>query len=192
MTTTPSYLRESIKVLADILVYEMSLESGQIMLAYQKWDIPPDNELYFALRCMGPGKVIANVNEVVPNGDGLDEVQSMTIRDLIQLDMMSFSDQARVRKEEVIMALGSIYAQQLEDQYFVQIARNVGDPVDAGKLEGQKYLNRFVYTIPVTSVHTKIKSAPFFASLGASFITEGVATPITFDPTQTPNPAEGI
>lgn len=156
--------REPIKVVADILQKEMEIPDGQIMLGYQKWDIPTDPGLYVALVYIG-GKAIGNNNYFTSSGDEPAqqiEHQEVAMRHVVQIDLLSFDASARIRKEEVLMALRSIYSQQQQEKYAMSIARIPSDLVDASSLEETKMLNRFTLTVPVTALHTKTKAAPYY------------------------------
>lgn len=156
--------REPIKVIADILQTEMQIPEGQIMLGYEKWDIPPNPDLYIALTYVG-GKAIGNSNYFTSVGNlpGQQiEHQEVAMRHVVQIDLLSFGPEARIRKEEVLMALRSIYSQQQQEKYLMSIARVPSDFVDASTLEETKMLNRFTLTVPITALHTKTKAAPYY------------------------------
>jgi hypothetical protein len=153
---------EPILVVADILKSEMGLEDGQVMLAYEKFDIDPDGGLYIALSYLGPGQVIGSVNRAVPTADGMDEQQSAAILHTIQIDLMSFDSSARLRHPEVALAIGSIYAEQQMEANNLQIARQPTPFIDASSAEPTKILNRFVTDVRVSALWSKTKAAPYY------------------------------
>jgi hypothetical protein len=165
MTTPTTIAREPIKVIADLLVSEMGLTAGQIMLSGQKWNIPKDNELYIALFYL-PSKPIGSNNYSEPTPSGMNEIQEMAVRHMIQIDIMSFGEnadsKARARKEEVLMALRSQKAQDLMGTYHMGIARIASEMVPTASLEETKYLDRYTTTIAVTALHRKVKSAAYY------------------------------
>lgn len=159
MTAIATIEREPIKVISDILQQELGLSDGQVMLGYGKWDIPPTPGLYVALVYIG-GKAIGSNNYFV--GADNTEHQEIAMRHLIQIDILSFNADARARKEEILMALRSIYSQQQQDKYAFSIARIPSEFVDASTLEETKMLNRFTLTVAVAALHTKVKAAPYY------------------------------
>lgn len=162
--TTALVTREPIKVIADILLSELELTTDQIILDYQKFNIPNTPGLFIALDYIG-GKAIGNNNYADDAGsDGMVETQQVAMNHLIQIDIMSFDSSARTRKEEVIMALRSIFSQQAQDANDMQIARMPGEFQNASSLEETKILNRFTMTIVTKSVYTKTKSASYYDS----------------------------
>lgn len=151
-------LREPVKVIGDVLQAELGLDVGQIMLTNQKWNIPQSAGLYIAISYVS-GKAIANKNDAVSiDGGGMTEQQSVVMHYLIQIDAMSFDNSARIRKEEIIMALRSIAAQVAMEVNNLQIARVPGEFYDASSLEETARLNRFTMTIAVTALRTKEKA----------------------------------
>lgn len=156
MTTLVS--REPIKVIADILLSELSLTTDQIILEYQKFNIPNDPGLFVALTYIG-GKAIGNTNHSSDAGSsGMIEKQSVAMQHMIQIDIMSFDSSARTRKEEVLMALRSVFSEQTQTANDMQIARIPEAFNNTASLEETKILNRFTMTIIVKSVYTKTKA----------------------------------
>lgn len=164
MTDIATIAREPIKVVADILQKEMSLPDGQIMLGYEKWNIPPTPGLYVVLVYIG-GKAIGSTSYFTSEGNDPAkqlEHQEVAMRHVVQIDLLSFDGSARARKEEVLMALRSFYSQGQQEKYAMSIARIPSEFVDASTLEETKILNRFTLTVPVTALHTKVKAADFY------------------------------
>lgn len=150
--------REPGKIVADVLQSEMDLDEGQVMFTNQKYLIPTDG-IFICVSYIGPSKVISNVNEAIDDGgDGLTEVQSVTMAHLIQIDILGYGNDVRTRKEEIVMAMSSIYSQQLQEQYHMQIARQPGPLLDTSFLEETKMITRYTTTIITTSVNQKSKA----------------------------------
>lgn len=149
MTTTIDYNRETVKIIGDIIKGDLQLSDQQVMLAFQKFNIPTVKGLYIAISYVS-GKAIGNNNYFLP--ETVEESQEVTMHELIQIDVMSFDSSARVRKEEIIASLRGIRSQQMQDKYQLQIARIPGDFLNVSSLEETAYLNRFTITVAVTSL----------------------------------------
>ena len=143
--------REIIKVIGDILKNQMDLRDDQIMLAYSKFNIPEKPDLYIALSHVS-GKAVGNKSYFNPANN--HEFIDTTMHELIQIDIMSFDASARLRKEEVVAAITSIFSEQQQEKYSFQIGRIPGEFVNASSLEETKILNRFTISVAVTSIHT--------------------------------------
>ena len=182
----PTYTKP-ILVVADIIQTWMSLAPGQVMLGYQKFDIPT-NGLFIVLTNVADA-AIGGDNFIQPDGlGGEQEVGQDYIVEDLQIDVMSFDDEARQRRREVQMALRSIYSQQQQVQNFIQIAPNIMPMMDTSALEITKYLNRFTTRIRVASVDQVIRAnAPYYASFTGQLNTDPKGTtPATVNPAQTP------
>ena len=155
-----STFRAPIKVIADILQHELDLADGHIMTTGQKWNIPNSAGLYVALSYMGSSKVICTSSKFDPNTNS--ETQTATTLSGIQIDVMSFDNSSRDRKEEIAMALGSIYAQQVQERYQCQVARLPGPFLDTSFIEGSGILKRFTSNISVTALFSKEKVVEYF------------------------------
>lgn len=162
--STAIVTREPVLVIGDIIQSELELADDQVMLDYEKLDILPDPGLFVAISYIS-GKAIGNNNYGELQADGtINEIQQAAMHHVIQIDLMSFDSSARTRKEEIIMALRSIYSQQQQELNTIQIARIPGEFINASSLEDTKILNRFTMTITVKSLYTKTKAAPYYDS----------------------------
>ena len=159
MTQATTLTREPIKVVADIIQKELGLPDGQVMLGYEKWTIPTNDGLYIVLNYLG-GQAIGN-NNYFTGPDQLEH-QEVAMRHIIQIDLMSFSGEARARKEEVLMALRSIYSQQQQELFNMSFSRIPTAFIDAASAEETKILNRFTTSMTATALHTKVKPAPYY------------------------------
>lgn len=179
-------IREPIKVIGDVLASEMGLiASGpdcQIMITNERFVLPVNNQLYIALSYIGPGRIISNGNFGTANGpnptDGMTENQQMTMFFMIQIDLLSYNPEARMRFPEVAMALGSMYAQGAMGFNNLQIARQPSGFMDNSMLEETKRLFRYTTTIGVTALLTKSKAAAYYNGFPFQFSDENYTSPI--------------
>ena len=162
-------MTEPIKVLADILQAELGLADGMVMVINQKWIIPNTGNLFIALSYKGPGKVLGSVNtlEDVAGGAGSNEIQEVSMLHEVQIDIMSYGDEARTRKEEIAMALNSQYSARAQAENSMRIGRQPSPFMDASSLEATGRLNRFITNISIGAVHRKVKTAEYYDKFAA-------------------------
>lgn len=146
--------REPGKILQDVLQSELSLAEGQVLFTNQKYFIPTDG-LFIVVSYIGPSKVIASNSEWIDNGAGLIERQMVAVDHWLQIDLMSFDESARTRKEEVMMAVQSLFSEQQQELYSMNIARHPGPFMDTSFLEETKMITRYTTTIRTKSVLRK-------------------------------------
>lgn len=147
--------REPGKIVQDVIQHDLDLVNGQVMFTNQKYEIPTDG-LFIVVSYVGPSKVVASNSDWIDNGaGGMTERQSVNVDHLLQIDVMSYSDEARIRKEEIMMALQSIYSEQQQEQYSMNIARHPGPFMDTSFLEATKMITCYTTTIRTKSVLRK-------------------------------------
>ena len=161
--------REPGKIIRDVLISELGLTSGQVLFTNQKFEIPTLG-LFIVLSYVGPSKIVSNLNEWQDDGaGGLTEIQSLTMVHMVQIDIMAYNDaeggtQARARKEEVAMALRSLFSQSQQEKYSMQIARQVGAIMDTSFLEETEMMTRYTMTVLTTSSLIKTKPVDSYAA----------------------------
>lgn len=163
MTQPTAPTKEAAKIIADILVAQLGLLPGHIMLTNQKWFIPEDQGLYVAIGYVS-GKVQGQNNYSVPTGGGMTEIQQISMLYEISIDLMSYDDSARVKKELAYMGLMSVASQQIQELHNVQVARQPTPFQDISMLEESGRLNRYQALIAVTQLITNnVAGIPYYS-----------------------------
>lgn len=163
MTQPIATTKEAAKIIADILVAQLGILPGHIMLTNQKWFIPEDQGLYVAIGYVS-GRVIGNTNYSVPTDAGMTEKQQMVMLYEISIDLMSYDDSARVKKELAYMGLMSVASQQIQETYNVQVARQPTPFQDISMLEESGRLNRYQALIAVTQlINNDVTGIPYYS-----------------------------
>lgn len=158
-------MAEIIKVVADVIQSEMGLGNDRVYLYNQKWRIPPDEGLFVIVGFMGARAFGAKTEyENDPITNELVEVQSVNQQEMYTIDLMSRDSSARVRKQEVILALNSTLCQQMMEQYNFKIANLPATFNDVSALEATAILNRYQLAFNTLVVYRKVKSVQFFDS----------------------------
>lgn len=151
----------AIGLLADVIKREMNLEDDQVFIYNQEFIIPPDDRLYISVRTASV-KPFANNNEYVVNGNDLDSVQFSNFSSLVDINVMSKSEEALTRKEEVILALNSDYSFEQQDTNLIYIPKIPTQFVDIPDIEGGSRLFRFVITVNIHYSERKTSSTKCF------------------------------
>lgn len=163
---------EPIKVLAMIIQEEMSLPDGSIMLSLENWKIPNNVGLYVALT-YGPDTVVGSANYNGNDASGnYVEVQAVAMLHQVEVDIMSFDSSARTRKEEVIQAIQSVYAQALMEKYQMRVLAIPTAFSSVPSLEPSKQLNRFRIAVDINALHVRTKPTAYYDTLQEVELTE--------------------
>lgn len=146
----------------EILQQELSLANGRVFLWDQKIFQPTDSGLYIAVSvpsCKPFG------NTMQKGASGWDTAkQYLNMMATIDLDIISRGPAARTRKEEVLLALNSIYSQSQQEMNSFSIGRLPPGSrfVNLSMLDGAAIPYRFRISINMQYTVSKSKSIPYF------------------------------
>lgn len=104
----------------EVLQRELGLPDGRVYLWDQKINQPTDARLYIAVSVPSP-RPFANVNRHASAGVLLNAEQYVSMFATANIDIISRGPEARDRKEEVVMAFKSDYAerQQVANSFYI-------------------------------------------------------------------------
>ena len=166
--------REPLKVVAQIIQEQLGLDVFHVIDATEKFDIPVDQGLFVVLFDEGPS-IISRSNWFDPSTNS--EVQTHTMLHPIRIEICSFNHEARQRKEEVALALDSIYAQQLMEQYQCQVSSMTGKFQDASAAEPSSFLKRYSTVVNVMAIHGKVQPVDYFDKFNGATVAQTVNPP---------------
>lgn len=136
----------------------MALQDGQVMIYNQKKMIPPTSDLW----------VVVGFLSVKPFGiqrkfnNGIS-YQAVNMYGLVSIEIQSHGPQAMERKEEIMIALSSHYAQALQERYGFHIGRIPTAPVaNLSEQEGAAIPYRYNYTYGVQYKVEKQKEIEYY------------------------------
>lgn len=158
-------MTEPIKILADIILKELTLKPDQVLLYNQKFDIPPDYRMYVSLSVLGT-KNFAGYPDYDPDpitGD-LVETQVVNRQEMISILVYSRSDEARTRNWEIPAALVSTYSEQQQEANSIKIGTLPTAVMDVSEVEGTARLNRYALTFMVLAAYKKQKPVEFYGT----------------------------
>lgn len=147
----------------DIIQKGLGLADGRVYLWDQKIMQPTDYDLYVAVSipfC----RPFGNTNTVI-RGSGLTQVQSVNMLAQMDVDIISRGPAARDRKEEVILALNSVYAeQQMEANSFFVAKLPVNSRfINLSQVDGAAIPYRYKISVNMQYAVSKSQPAPYFS-----------------------------
>lgn len=158
-TATP----ETSKLLAELIQTEMETDEGVVTIYNQKRRIPPTSGFLVDVAIVGDRPFGINSRfSAVEDQDDMDETITVNQQEVVQVDIYSYDDSARLRRIEILYALASLAAQQLSEQYGFQIGRIPPNFVDVSEVEASKRLNRYALTFNVLRAYERTKTAATF------------------------------
>lgn len=140
----------------DIIQHEMGLANGRVYLWDQKIMQPTDSGLYIAIGVMSC-KPFGNINSHDGSGSGLTSNQFVSMYAMLSVDIISRGPAARDRKEEIILALNSDYAQSQQEANSFYIGRLPagGQFVNLSNVDGAAIPYRFNISVAIQYAFVK-------------------------------------
>jgi len=158
-------MTEPIKLIRDILISEMGIDSSRIWIYNADAILPTDDNLFIVLQIKSRQPYSNNIR-YEEDGTGLKEIQSMNVAEVIQIDICSKNTEARERAYEVQLALRSTKAIQSQEANSYSISR-IAPVQDISFLEATSRLNRYSCEVRVLSVYTKTKNVDFYGTFNS-------------------------
>lgn len=145
-----------------IILDQIDIAPERVNIYGEKWIIPPGDDLFVTIEYVN-GRCIANRNTFISTGGDPIEKQDLNMMENITVGVFSKNRSAAQRKEEIIMAMMSLYSQSLQEKYAFKIARNA--PIqDLSFIEGSAMLKRYDINLVVFAWYQKIVSPNYIIS----------------------------
>lgn len=167
MIDTRTVLWHLCKIIQTQMGLDNSTSGAQVWIYDQKRNIPEKMQLWVVVRFL-TGKPFGNKSEFI-NGV---EHQSINMNSVFMIDIFSRDDSALARKEEILMAMKSIYAQRLQELYAFKIAKLPISFNDLSQLEGAAIPYRFSINLQVQYKTELQRDVDYYDTFTDSITTE--------------------
>lgn len=157
------------QIIVDILRTELGLPQSHVWLDELNYNIPIDESLMISVGVVSVQPMGAKSSLKTDDDEDVYEVIQTVQREDINIDIMSRSATVLLRKWEIIGALNSIYAQQMQEKYRFKIAKIPTSFVNTSLAEGGSQLARFTLSI---SCHVWYKKETLLAPDGKKYFDE--------------------
>lgn len=153
----------ALELLCDILQNQLGLAPGRVYLWDQKINMPTDNGLYIAVSvpmCKPFGNNISYLSSSGLNSNGVVNMMAT-----VDIDIISRGPAARDEKEQVLIALMSVYSEQQQEANSFHIARLPvsGKFINLSQIDGAAIPYRYKISFNMTYGVTKLKPVPYFS-----------------------------
>ena len=165
--------------IVDIIRNEMNLNQQNIWIHSQNRKIPPQSqELYVTVGCVdflpisskSRFKFVEATQTTQAYGE---ETQTVYGRASVQIDILSRSREARIRRAELLMALNSYYSKEVQDKYQFRIFELPSRFINTSSLEGGSEINRFSLVIRAMISEDKVKTTSYYDTFNAEILAQG-------------------
>jgi len=163
-----------IQLIRQILIEELTIPDDRVIVYNQKWTIPPTDDLFVVVE-FKHAKPFSSRNFMDASNR---EIQELNMQEFYTIGIFSRSTEALFRKHEVLMALGSIFSQQLQETNSFKISK-INPIVDLSPLESTALIYRFDIDIVLFSWYEKTKVADYYNEFFGKVYTETLSVPFT-------------
>lgn len=153
-------MNSTLDVLKLLLDKQLNMPQGRVWAYNSEVFMPKDTGLFIVLY-IANRRVIGNNMRYKPTENGLQTVQKMNVQENIVIACISKDTSARDRAQEVLFALNSDYAQQLQEKYHMHFS-TTGEMIDMSELEGTAMINRTDIRISVLKGYDKVENVEFY------------------------------
>ena len=154
----------------DIIRSEMGLDQQHVWIQSQNRKIPPNSQDLFVVVGCVDFKPISSKSYFDPNTD--EERQVVYGRAQIQVDIFSRSNEARIRRGELLMALNSFYSKGVQDKKQFKIFELPSSFINLSGLAGGSDINRFALRFYAMISEVKEKSSSYYEIFNAEIRSE--------------------
>lgn len=156
--------------IVDIIRKEMNLSQQNIWIHSQNRKIPPQSqELYVTVGCVDFLPISSKSRFDSENNS---EIQTVYGRASVQIDILSRSREARIRRAELLMALNSYYSKEVQDKKQFRIFELPARFINTSGLEGGSEINRFSLIIRAMISEDKVKETDYYDKFNARILAE--------------------
>lgn len=154
----------------DIIRSEMGLDQQHVWIQSQNRKIPPNSQDLFVVVGCVDFKPISSKSYFDQNTD--EERQVVYGRAQVQVDIFSRSNEARVRRSELLMALNSFYSKGVQDKKQFKIFELPSSFINLSGLAGGSDINRFALRFYAMISEVKEKSSSYYEIFNAEIRSE--------------------
>lgn len=146
-------------ILCDIITNELGIDPTRIVVYNQNWKSPKDDEIYIVVS-ESTSRIIGNNNRFEPADSEAEpptvdrEVKTVSDSTTYNIEITSKNTDAKYRKSEILMSLGSDYSEQQQELNNIRIFRT-SQILDLSLIDGSSALHRYRIPVIINSVRTK-------------------------------------
>lgn len=159
--TTRILVGSPLLLICEIVQREMGLPQDRVYLWDQKLMQPTNSGLYIAVS-MPSCKPFSNVNSYASVGGNLQSQQFVNMSAVVDFDIISRGPEARDRKEEIVLAMNSNYAQQQQESNSFYVGKIPVGFINLSDIDGAAIPYRYRISFKLQYAFLKNKNVQYF------------------------------
>ena len=164
--------------IVDIIRKELNLSQQNVWIHSQNRKIPPEStELYCTVGCVDFMPISSKstfkfIDATQTDPEYGTEIQTVYGRASVQIDLLSRSNESRIRRAELLMALNSYYSKSMQEQHQFRIFELPSRFINTSGLEGGSEINRFSIIIRAMISEDKVKESDYYDTFNANILSQ--------------------
>jgi hypothetical protein len=160
------------QIICDIIKNGLSLKTDQIWIHNQRRHIPEDKRLYITVGMLSSKPYGNNISYDYSEITGVTGTTGVTgnaydvldqyVKEIITIDLFSYTTEALERYGEVLGSLRSSYSEEVQTDYCIRIAKIPLSINDISHVEGMTVLNRKSLTLQVLRKYSNILTTNYY------------------------------
>lgn len=134
------------QIIVDVLAKQLSLATDRVFVRDQNLKLKPDDGIYIVVGMVGE-QPIGVANSIETTESTIKEVQQVVTQEMVQIDILSRSNAAILRRWEIFAALSSVYCVQKQEENAFKIFKIPSSFANTSGTEGGSNLNKFSITV---------------------------------------------
>ena len=169
---------EIINLLVKLIKDQLVLDNNHVVTYNQRVPIPPDDGIFVAIGIKGERLygtstgyeqgTIPSTQLDQPQTPVLNEVLTQNTQEIYSIQIMSRNNDARARRHEIVFALNSTQAEQMQEKYGFKIGNQPTTFNDVSMGEGASRLTRYALTFNVLSAYGRTLPVDYYDSFAGS------------------------
>jgi len=149
-------------LVCDIIAHELNIKRSRVYLYNQKIMEPTDFGLFIAVGVQS-SKYFASVNKF--NRTTNESEQFVSLRQILEINIISRGPEARDRKDEVVLALNSNYSKQQQATNSFLLAPLPGQVNNISGIDGAAIPYRFNFLVNMQYAYPKTREVQYYDQL---------------------------
>jgi hypothetical protein len=158
----------TVQLIGKIIKQVMALDDSQIWIYNQRQLIPSTKGLFVMVGIVDSKPYGVNIR----NMGTADELRSTQMRETISIDLLSYDLSVPARLGELLGALNSTYAQQMQEEYGFKLASVPLSVVNTSEIDGSSMVHRFTVTTIVLRAYDNTGPIDYYDTISLETFTE--------------------
>ena len=161
--TVPGDFIPTLELIAGLVEFELQTKKGIVVVYNQKRNLPPATGFFVDVSMLG-SRPFGNNSTTAVDPETADLVETVEIRqqEMVQIDIFSFDDSARMTAPFIPAAFSSVHAQQVCDANAIKLAQIPQSVADASSVEASARLNRYALAFALLRTYSRKRAVPTF------------------------------